>query len=383
MLRSQIKLGSVAGIGIGLHYTWLVIAILIALSLAAHFRSVDPGWNSTLIWSTAAITAVLFFITLLVHELAHSIVAKFYGLRVRSITLFALGGVSQIESEAPNAKSEFWIAIVGPVISAVIGGLLLLLARATGWRPGTQSSTPPIAVLLWLGYINFGFAVFNMIPGYPLDGGRVLRSLLWWISGNREHSARWTSQVGQGVAFLLILLGLLRFFLGAGFAGLWLAFIGWFLLDAARASYIQFGVMSELRDHTVAELMERNCPAVEGYISLRDFVDEYLLRSANRCFLVVHDSRPVGLITPDEIATVPRDRWTQSSVQSVMRRLDQTPAVPPEMRAIEALELMGRGNVTALAVVSGGKLQGIFSQAQVGRFLRIRSGAGFPRQRAA
>jgi len=382
-MRAQIKLGSIGGIAIGLHYTWFVIAVLIALSLAARFRSVNQGWSSALIWSTAVITAVLFFVTLLLHELAHSMVAKSYGLRVRSITLFALGGVSQIESEAPNARSEFWIAIVGPITSAVIGGLLLLLARAFGWHSGIHATTPLLAVLLWLGYINFGLAVFNMIPGYPLDGGRVLRSLLWWISGNQQRATRWTTQIGQGVAFLLILFGLLQFFLGAGFAGLWLAFIGWFLLDAARASYIQLGVMSELRDHSVADLMERNCPSVEGYLSLRDFVDEYLLHSQSRCFLVVHDSRPVGLVTPDEIAAVPRDTWAQNSLQSVMRRLDQLPAVPPEMQAIEALELMGRENLTVLAVVSNGNLLGIFSQTQVMRFLEIRSGSGVSHQRAA
>ncbi len=340
-MRAQIKLGSLRGIGIGLHYSWFLIAILIALSLADHFRRINPGWNPAIIWSVAVITSVLFFVSLLLHELAHSFVAKSRGLRVREITLFALGGVSQIESEAPDARSEFWIAIVGPMTSAAIGALLLLLARVFGWNLGTPSTTPLIAVLLWLGYINCALAVFNMVPGYPLDGGRILRAVLWWISGSRHRATRWAAQVGQGVALLLILFGLLRFFTGAGFAGLWIAFIGWFLLDAARAGYIQMGVMTELRDHTVAELMERNCPAVEGYLSLRDFVDEYLLHSASRCFLVVHSGKPAGLITPDEIRSVPRDAWTQNSVQSVMQKLDQIRAVPPQMPAIQALELMG------------------------------------------
>ena len=335
-MRAQIKLGRIGGIGIGLHYSWFIIAILIALSLADHFRTINASWNPTLIWSIAVITSILFFVSLLLHELAHSFVAKSRGLRVREITLFALGGVSQIESESPDAKSEFWIAIVGPMTSAAIGALLLLLARAFGWHLGTPSTTPLIAVLLWLGYINLALAVFNMVPGYPLDGGRILRAVLWWISGSRQRATRWATQVGQGVALLLILFGLVRFFTGAGFAGLWIAFIGWFLLDAARAGYIQMGVMTELRDHTVADLMERNCPAVEGYLSLRDFVDEYLLHSASRCFLVVHSGQPAGLVTPDEVRSVPRDAWTQNSVQSVMRKLDQIRTVPPQMPAIRS-----------------------------------------------
>lgn len=382
-MRAQIKLGRIGGIGIGLHYSWFIIAILIALSLADHFRRINPSWNPALIWSIAVITSVLFFVSLLLHELAHSFVAKSRGLRVCEITLFALGGVSQIESEAPDARSEFWIAIVGPMTSAAIGALLLLLARAFGWHFGVPSTTPLIAVLLWLGYINCALAVFNMIPGYPLDGGRILRAVLWWISGSQHRATRWATQVGQGVALLLILFGLLQFFTGAGFAGLWIAFIGWFLLDAARAGYIQMGVITELRDHTVADLMERNCPAVEGYLSLRDFVDEYLLHSASRCFLVVHGGQPVGLITSDEIRSVPRDAWTQNSVQSVMRKLDQIRTVPPNTPALQALELMGRENLTVLSVVSDGKLQGIFSQDQLARFLQIRPGSGLPHRRAA
>jgi Zn-dependent protease len=172
-MQAQIKFGRIAGISIGLHYSWFIIAALITLSLAGHFHGVTPQWSDTVVWSAAIITGLLFFAALLAHEMAHSLVAKAYGLRVRSITLFALGGVSQIESEASDAKSEFWIAIVGPVASLVIGFAFLLIASLSGWLPGTEPRTPVMAVLLWLGYINIMLAAFNMIPGYPLDGGRV------------------------------------------------------------------------------------------------------------------------------------------------------------------------------------------------------------------
>lgn len=373
-MHSQIKLGRIGGIEIGLHYSWFLIAILIVFSLAAHFHSVRAGWSNNAIWGIAVVTAVLFFVALLVHELAHSLLAKSRGLKVRAITLFALGGVSQIESEAPDAKSEFWIAIVGPITSFVIGILCLWGARLSGWAPRTEALTPTIAVLLWLGYINIALAVFNMLPGYPLDGGRVLRAVLWWIMGSAERATHWASRVGQAVAFLLILYGLYRFFVGANFGGLWLAFIGWFLMDAARSSYVQFGLMAGLRGHRVGELMERNCPMVPGYLSVRDFVDEYLLHSSSRCFLVTQNSHVVGLITPHETRSASREDWAQTSVQSVMLPLSQLQAVPPEMPAVKAVELMTRENLDQLSVVSDGKLQGIFSRGQLLRFVQVYSG---------
>jgi Zn-dependent protease/CBS domain-containing protein len=384
-VRSQIKLGRIAGIEIGLNYSWFLIAFLIAFSLADHFRHATPHWSTAAAWAAAVVTSVLFFISLLLHELAHSLVAKSYGLRVRAITLFALGGVSQIESDASSAKMEFWIAIVGPLTSLVIGAVLLGFAYLAGWHAGAEPSSIAIAILLWLGYINIALAVFNMIPGFPLDGGRVLRAILWWMNGSAERATRWASQAGQAVAFLFILFGLYRFFFGHSFGGLWIAFIGWFLLDAARSTYIQSGILSELRGRTVAELMERNCPTVPGYLNLRDFVDEYLLHNANRCFLVVQGDRMAGLVTADEIRAVPKDEWTETSVQAVMLHLDQIRSVPPQMQAVEALELMARAHLPFLTVVSAGNLQGIFSQAHVLRYLQLISVAGhnLPHHKAA
>lgn len=369
-MQAQVKLGRIAGISVGLHYSWFIIALLITLSLAEHFRTATPRWSSTVVWSAAVVTGVLFFVALLLHELAHSLLAKTRGLRVRAITLFALGGVSQIESEASDAKSEFWIAIVGPLTSLAIGLVCLWIARLTGWLPGTEPSVPAIAVLLWLGYINMMLAAFNMIPGYPLDGGRVLRALIWWITRNADRSTQLASQVGQAVAFIFIFLGLYRFFLGANFGGLWLAFIGWFLLDASRSSYAQVAVMTGLRGRPVADIMERDCPTVEGHLTLKDFVDEYLLRTGRRCFIVVQNHNVSGLITPHEIKQVDRERWPLTSVQSVMRHLDQVRSVTPDTPAIQALEIMTREDINQLPVLSNGHLEGIFSRGHVLRFLQ-------------
>ena len=376
-MRSHIKLGRIGGIEIGLHYSWFIIAILIALSLAAHFHQVQPGWSETVVWAASIITSALFFVTLLLHELAHSLVAKSHGLRVRAITLFALGGVSQIETEASDAKTEFWIAIVGPLTSFAIGLVLLGLAWLMGWRAGQAEAIGPVgAVLLWLGYINIALGAFNMIPGFPLDGGRVLRAIVWWVVKKADRATRIAAQVGQVVAFLFILYGLYRFFVGANFGGLWLAFIGWFLLDAARSSYMQVGLMAGLRGQRVGDIMESDCTRVEGYLSLRDFVEKYVLHSATRCFVVMQNDRVAGIVTATDARRVSRENWDQTSVQSIMRPLSTLRTVSPDMPAMKALELMGRENLSQLAVVVDGQLKGIFSRSQVLRFMQIHAGLG-------
>src|SRR5438445_2500680 len=369
-MKAQVKVGRIAGISIGLHYSWFIIALLIALSLAQHFRAVAPQWSGIEVWMAAVITGLLFFATLLLHELAHSLVAKTRGLRVRAITLFALGGVSQIETEASDAKSEFWIAIAGPVTSVVIGLVVLGTAWVNGWKPGTEPATPVISVLVWLGYINIMLAVFNMIPGYPLDGGRVLRAVIWWITRNADRATRLAAQVGQVVAFIFILLGLFQFFKGQNFGGLWLAFIGWFLLDASRASYVSVELMAGLRGRHVADLMDRECATVEGHLSLQDFVNEYLLRSGRRCYVVVRGGEVTGLITPNEVKAVPRELWPQTSIQSVMRPLGQLRTVSPETPALQALEMMSSEDINQLPVMSNGRLEGVFSRSHVLRILR-------------
>ena len=383
-MHSQVKLGHIKGIEIGLHYSWFIIAFLIAFSLASRFHSVNPQWGEPLIWTAAIITSVLFFVTLLLHELAHSMLARSRGLRVRAITLFALGGVSQIEDEASDAKSEFWIAIVGPLTSLIIGVVLIGIARLIEPRSGIEATTPVTAVLLWLGLINLGLAAFNMIPGYPLDGGRVLRAIIWWINKNGERATRLAAQVGEVVAFLFILYGLYQFFVGHGnFGGLWIAFIGWFLLDAARSSYFQVGITAGLKGHRVADIMERDCASVPGYLSLRDFVDQYILHSAGRCFVVTQDHRSLGIVSAEDVKRVNPAEWSQTSLQSIMRPLSQIRSVAPDTPALEALELMGQERLNELAVVSNGNLEGIFSRAQVLKYLQIYSGIGHSHDMAA
>lgn len=372
-MRAQIKLGRIAGIDIGLHYSWFIIAFLIGLSLIEQFHASMPQWSNAVTWSVACVTAILFFVTLLLHELAHSLVAKANGLKVRSITLFALGGVSQIESESPDAKTEFWIAIVGPLSSLVIGIVCLALARWAGWTGLIRAQNPVAAVLLWLGYINLMLALFNMIPGYPLDGGRVLRAIIWFFNKSAVRATQWAARVGQVVAFLFILYGLFRFFTVENFGGLWIAFIGWFLLDASRSSAAQVELMELLRGRTVADLMDRDCPTVESHISLYDFVHQFLLNSGRRCYIVVQGDRLVGLITPNEVKRVPAEEWPHSSVQSAMRPLAELRTVSPETPVTQALEVITRDDINQMPVVADGRLQGVFSRGSVMGFLRNRA----------
>ena len=371
-MKAQIKLFRIFGIQIGLHYSWLLIAVLIVFSLAGQFAATNPQWGANIIWGVSLLTALLFFATIVIHELSHAAIAKTRGLPVRSITLFALGGVAQIEKEASDAKTEFWMGIAGPITSALIGLICLGIAAGIGWNPSNHHQSPWAAMLGWLGVINLALAVFNMVPGFPLDGGRVLRASIWWITGDASRATRFATGVGQVIAFGFIIVGLFRFFNGAGFGGLWLTFIGWFLLDAARSSYAQFETIERLRGVRVRDVMANDWPAIDGKTSLQTFVDDHLLRSGKRCFVVEEDGRVVGMITPHEVKDVNRQKWPQLSVHDAMLPLTKLHAVKPGTSLTEALETMGRKDVNQLPVMSNTHLDGIISRGHILRLLQTR-----------
>jgi Zn-dependent protease len=236
-MRSSIRLGRIFGIEIGLHYSWFMIALLIVLSLAGRFHIINAEWTAGVCWALAGGTALLFFASILAHELSHAAVAKAHGIPVRSITLFALGGVANIEREASDATSEFLIAIAGPLASIAVGVLFLGVARVAGWPSGPGTPPAPLSASFgWLGYINVGLAIFNMIPGYPLDGGRVLRALVWGISHDVVRATNFVARVGQVIAVCFIVFGIFQFLYAGIFGGLWLAFIGWFMAETAAVS---------------------------------------------------------------------------------------------------------------------------------------------------
>ena len=373
-MQAQVQLGRVFGIRIGLHYSWILIAVLIAFSLSELFHRTNPEWPLAVVWGTAILTAVLFFVCILLHELGHSVVAQSHGIRVPSIVLFALGGVSQMERESPDAKTEFWMALAGPAVSFVIGFLCLGVARSLGWVGVlAPAPSPLVAMVGYLGYINFLLGAFNLIPAYPLDGGRVFRAAAWWVTHSIERATQIASFVGQVFAFLFILAGLWQFFHGQGFGGLWIAFIGWFLLDAARSSRVQVEIMHALAGIKVRDVMEHNCAVIDATTNLQTLVDEHLLRTGQRCFIVQKNGQMAGLVTPADISRVERRMWPLTTVEQAMRPLAQLQVVSPDAPVVQALETMARENINQLPVTSNGHLEGVLSRAHLLEILRTRS----------
>jgi Zn-dependent protease/predicted transcriptional regulator len=372
-MKSQIKVGTVFGVELGLHYSWFVIALLITFSLAWQFRAVDASWGEPIIWATAVLTGILFFACLFAHELSHALVARARGLPIHKITLFLLGGVAQMEKEATDPKTEFWMAIVGPITSGVLGFILLALADAAGWGMREAPATPGIALLVWLGYINLALAAFNMIPGFPLDGGRVLRSILWWAMGDVERSTRVAARVGQVIAVLFIAFGIFRFFGGAGLGGLWLAFIGWFLLQAASATYLQVRTRRLLSGLRVKDLMSANYETVRPDLTIQEFVHEQLMRTGRRFFLVMENGRVLGMVTPNELRQLDSKDWPLKRISEVMRGDEKIHFISPDTTVMEALEIMVREDIHQLPVRSGDRIEGVISRAHVLQVLRSRS----------
>ena len=368
------RFARIAGIDLRLHYTWIIIAVLIVLSLVAQFRYTNPDWSMATIWASAIITGILFFIGLIVHELSHAMVAKSRGLPIRRITLFLLGGVAQIEREPESASTEFWMAIAGPVVSVLFGLLCLGIAHFVfGWTLWSLAHTPGAAIFEWLGYINFMLAAFNMIPGFPLDGGRVLRSIIWAISGSAERATRIAAGIGQVVGWMFIIYSFFRIFSGAGIGAIWLAIIGWFLIQAAGSSLARTQSESALAGLKVSDAMSRDCVSIPADLSLQDFVDEYLLRTGQRCFAVQENGFLIGLITPHEVSLVERQRWPTTRVRDAMRSMEKLHTLSPETALFTALEQMAREDVNQMPVVSNGTLLGVLSRANLLQFIRNRT----------
>ena len=376
LLPATLRLGRVAGIPLGLHFSWLIIAGLITLSLAGHFRETHSAWSPATIWSVSALTALLFFATLLAHELSHALVARVHGLPVRSITLFALGGVAHIEKESSSAKTEFLVAIVGPITSLAIGFGCLAVAQNLGWTLDAGGAGVAGSVLGWLGSINIILAVFNLIPGYPLDGGRVLRAVLWAVYKDVGRATRNAARAGQVVAGLFIGWGLLQFAFGGGFGGLWLAVLGWFLMMAAQASAADVSLADTLRDVRVADIMANDCATIDAHATVDELVHQILMRTGRRCVLVTSAGRVVGLVTPQEVRGVDRDRWATAPVEDVMRPLGSLRLVEPETPAADALKTMTREDVNQLPVVQDGRLEGVVTRSHILRLLQSRNELG-------
>ncbi len=365
MNRQAMPIGRILGIPIRLDYSWFLIFALLTWTLAAGYYPAEfKNWPTARYWVMGAVTAVMLFVSVLLHELGHSIVARHYRTPVHSITLFVFGGVSQIGAEAATAGAEFWIAAAGPAVSVALAGLFALLA------PAVAGATPLLALVKYLAYINGGLALFNLIPGFPLDGGRVLRAIVWWLTGSFRRATVIAGTVGRGVAYLFILFGISQLFAGNFVNGLWIAFIGWFLESAAAAEAQQGAIRSLLAGHRVSEAMSRNYAVVPRDMTLQELVDRHILASGRRSFIVGKDDRVAGLLTLPHITRIPRAEWPVATAARAMIPAERMKSARPDTDLRAALNQMDRDGVNQLPVMAGDRVLGILSREDVISFLR-------------
>ncbi len=370
-MGSAINLGKIFGIQLRLHYSWFLIFALLAVSLVA------PNWSSPFAWAIGIATCLLFFTSVVAHELAHSLVGRANDIPVTSITLFIFGGLAMMTREAAHPKAELKMAAAGPICSAVIGGICFLI-----WSFGP--GMPPLVaqMVLWLMIMNFALAVFNLIPGFPLDGGRIFRAAIWRRSGDFRRSTRIATRVGRGVGYFFIGGGIsivvlsLFFLLPFGlnpFSGLWLVFIGWFLQNAAQTSYRQTEWRETLRQFTAAQVVTSSYPVIPPDITLSRLVEDHIFPTGYRLFMVAGEGGFEGILTLDNIKAVPRQDWGVTRVKDIMTPRDQLMVAQASENALSILERMNESGINQILVVSEGRVIGLVTRESLTGFLRVHS----------
>jgi len=373
MTRHSIPLGKILGIQIGLDYSWFLIFALLTWMLAGSYYPEEfKHWPPLLYWLMGAVTAIMFFGCVLLHELGHSVVALRYKIPVRSITLFLFGGIAQIAAEPPSAVAEFFIAVAGPLVSLALAILFYAV------QPLVAGMEPLLGVAKYLAYINLALALFNLIPGYPLDGGRVLRAIVWAITGNMGQSTIIAANAGRFSAFLLIFLGVWQIVTGNLGGGLWIAFIGWFLDNAASIQIQQVMLRGLLTGHRVSEAMSRGCAIIQEDMTLQQLVDEQILGGGQRSFLVNRGDQTIGLITLHRIKEVPRPEWTTTSAAKAMLPREQLKCIGPDAELWSALQMMDRNGVNQMPVIRDQHVVGMLSREDVITFLHTLQEFGNP-----
>lgn len=384
-----IQIAELFGIKIRVDWSWLLILLLVIWNLSSAFSQVHPDWSLAFAIIMGVIAALLFFLSVLLHELAHSLVAKSQGIPVNSIILFLFGGVSNIRDEPKSPSNEFWMAILGPVTSLVIGVILLLFSDV-GLSPQNLQQLQPMefldelnaarTIFIWLGSINVMLGIFNLIPGYPLDGGRILRSILWAISNNLRKATRWASYVGQAIAWAMIISGIAMIFgiqipfLGQGLVnGIWLIFIGWFLNNAATRGYQQLIIRDVLEDVPVRQMTKRNPPTVPADISVDRLVEEYIMQMDDHAFPVLKDDKLVGIVCLDDVRRLPGSERGLKTVADIMTQREDMITVGPDDEAHEALRIISTKSIRQLVVLDNDELFGLIRRRDIVRFLQLQS----------
>ncbi len=371
-MTASFRLGAVWGIPIGLHWSLFLVFALLVWSLGgSYFPAEYPDLSPTAAYGLAALTGILFFGSILLHELGHARVALREGVPVRGITLFIFGGVAEIGEPTKSAASEFRIAAGGPLVSLVLfllfQGLYLL----------DRSVSALAAPSEWLARINLLLLLFNLIPGYPLDGGRMLRAAVWHVTGDEKTGWKVAMASGQLVSFGFIAWGLFQIVQGNVANGVWIAFIGWFLQNATAAENASRTVQRQLSGATVRQAMGLvDEPQVPSWMKLRQLVDDHVLAHGQGSFLVIDGDVPRGVLTLPDVTRVPRDRWDWTSVSEVMVPWSQLGRVAPDTDLLDALKQMETGGFGHLPVLEDDRLVGLLSRDEILRFLRLRAEVG-------
>ncbi len=391
MLRNGISVGRVFGIRVTLDLSWIVVFLLVCWNLTMVFASWHPAWAIIECGFLATVAAILFFASVLAHELAHSLVARTQGIPVNEIRLFLFGGVSNLQHEPTSPEAELATTIVGPITSLVFGGAMLVAATlfVPIVRPDHAleaiAATGPIGtLLLWLGAVNIGVGLFNLIPGFPLDGGRILRAIIWSATGNLRTATLWSSAIGQIVGWGFVLAGVAMFFglripfFGTGpAAGLWLAFIGWFLASAAHASQRNVVLEDAFAGVTVRQLMRRTSYVMPSETTLGDAARQWFMRTSEHAFPVVDENGQLaGLLTARDVRKVPEAAWNDTPVTQAMTAASALAVTTPSESATEAMRKLAQADVEQLPVVreATGELVGALERRDVARWLELRIG---------
>ncbi len=365
-MTSTFRLGRVFGIEIGVNWTWLFIFVLVTWTLAVNvFPAMNAGLSDTTYWLMATAASVLFFASVLAHELGHALQARRDEVEIEGITLWLLGGVAKFKSLYRTAAAEFRIAVAGPLVTLVIATVLLLAA----WL--LELPAPVDGVVFWLGYINAAVLVFNLLPALPLDGGRILHSALWRSRGDLGWATDRAAAVGRGFGWFMIGGGIVLVFLGAFIPGIWLVILGWFVNGAAQAEAQQMAVREALGGLRVRDLMAAEPVTVRPDQTLGEFIDDVARNTRFTSYPVVEGDRPVGLLTFRRVADLPRAEWDTRRVGDCMLARDEVPVVDPDEDASEALLMLAGGSVSRALVVVGDRLAGIVSITDVARAAEI------------
>jgi len=372
MRTHSIALGRLFGIPLELDYSWFLIFALMTWMLAvSYFPTEFAGWPPTEYWLVGAATAVMLFVSVLLHELGHSIVAQRYQIVVRRITLMVFGGVSDIATEPPSAGAEFWMAIAGPAVSFALAGIFTLL------RPVVTSIQSLLALVTYLAYINAILGLFNLIPGFPLDGGRVFRAIIWSATKNLRRATLIAANVGRFIAFGFILIGVWQALTGNLINGIWIAFIGWFLESAAVGQIQQQMLTRLLQGHKVREAMSTKFATVSAEETLQQLIDEKILAGGGRSFVVEDAGEPVGFLTIHQVREVPREQWDRTTTRERMMPLSKTHSIPPDEGMMEAMKEMDSDGVNQLPVMLEGQMLGLLSRESIITYLRNAQELGY------